>query len=66
MTRGVAGAAEGGAEPSSWRPPIEDWVCRAGKDGECNWAECPQNRDGEPAKSGRHCPGKGWGDDGDY
>ena len=30
--------------------------CHAGWDGECNWNECPQERDGEPEKSGRHCP----------
>jgi hypothetical protein len=30
--------------------------CYAAKDGECSWADCPQNRDGEPAKTGRHCP----------
>lgn len=31
-------------------------TCRSGQDGECNWSECPQARDGEPAKTGRHCP----------
>ena len=30
--------------------------CRAGMDGECNWKHCPQERDGEPAATGRHCP----------
>lgn len=30
--------------------------CAANRDGECGHAECPQLRDGEPAKSGRHCP----------
>jgi hypothetical protein len=30
--------------------------CQAHKDGECTWALCPQIRDGEPKKSGRHCP----------
>ncbi|MBP2301523.1 hypothetical protein [Azospirillum picis] len=30
--------------------------CVAGKDGECNHPDCPQLRDGEPAKSRRHCP----------
>lgn len=29
--------------------------CAAGSDGDCSHAQCPQNRDGEPAKSGRHC-----------
>lgn len=30
--------------------------CHSGQDGECNWPVCPQVRDGEPAKSRRHCP----------
>lgn len=30
--------------------------CRAGKDGDCIWKKCPQLRDNEPARSGRHCP----------
>ena len=30
--------------------------CHAGQDGDCIWKECPQLRDGEPVKSGRHCP----------
>lgn len=30
--------------------------CGAGRDGECVWRDCPQSRDGEPARSGRHCP----------
>ena len=29
--------------------------CQAGSDGECNWKYCPQNRDDEPKKTGRHC-----------
>ncbi len=31
-------------------------VCRAGRDGDCVWKKCPQHQDGEPVKSGRHCP----------
>jgi hypothetical protein len=31
-------------------------ICHADNDGECSWRYCPQIRDGEPAKSGRHCP----------
>ena len=31
-------------------------LCRAGKDGDCTWEHCPQNRDGESERSGRHCP----------
>lgn len=30
--------------------------CHADTDGDCAWEQCPQNRDGEPSKSGRHCP----------
>lgn len=30
--------------------------CHAGQDGECEWHECPQLRDKEPATTGRHCP----------
>jgi hypothetical protein len=25
-------------------------------DGDCYWSQCPQLRDGEPGKTGRHCP----------
>ena len=31
-------------------------TCRADMDGECGYDFCPQLRDDEPAKSGRHCP----------
>jgi len=31
-------------------------TCAAGKDGDCIHGGCPQLRDGEPGKSGRHCP----------
>lgn len=30
--------------------------CHAQRDGDCDWPKCPQLRDGEPQKSGRHCP----------
>lgn len=30
--------------------------CTAARDGECFHAQCPQLLDGEPEKSGRHCP----------
>lgn len=30
--------------------------CQAHKDGECTAVMCPQTRDSEPMKSGRHCP----------
>ena len=35
---------------------LEKGTCQSGQDGECNWEECPQARDGEPMKTGRHCP----------
>lgn len=37
-------------------PEGEEQYCHAGKDGECNWDLCPQERDGEPKCSGRFCP----------
>jgi hypothetical protein len=30
--------------------------CHSARDGECSWKLCPQVRDGEPNRSGRHCP----------
>jgi septal ring factor EnvC (AmiA/AmiB activator) len=36
--------------------------CHSANDGECNWDGCPQNLDGEPAKSGRSCPLFDWDD----
>lgn len=30
--------------------------CHAQQDGDCDWEYCPQTRDGEPEKTGRHCP----------
>lgn len=30
--------------------------CHSARDGDCNWECCPQNRDGEPHATGRHCP----------
>lgn len=38
--------------------------CHAARsDGECSWSECPQLRDGEPGKTGRHCPLDTWSDE---
>lgn len=31
-------------------------TCHAGRDGECSWEHCIQKRDGEPKRTGRHCP----------
>lgn len=39
--------------------------CAAHKDGDCTDTRCPQNRDGEPMKTGRHCPLDTWEDDPD-
>lgn len=30
--------------------------CHANRDGECSWDGCPQLRDNEPHRTGRHCP----------
>lgn len=30
--------------------------CQCDDDGYCGWEGCPQRRDGEPDKTGRHCP----------
>lgn len=35
-------------------PPLTN--CASDDDGDCIHAECPQLRDGEPKRSGRHCP----------
>jgi hypothetical protein len=44
---------------------IESGVkCKADRDGDCTWSECPQLRDNEPKTSHRHCPlDKGEDDD---
>ncbi len=36
--------------------------CASDNDGDCVHKECPQLRDGEPAKSGRSCPLYNWED----
>jgi len=36
--------------------PPDAATCHADRDGDCSWRECPQLRDGEPKKTGRHCP----------
>lgn len=37
--------------------------CQAARDGDCIHEQCPQLRDGEPAKTGRSCPLPGRNDD---
>jgi protein gp37 len=37
--------------------------CHANRDGDCRAKSCPQLRDGEPLRSGRHCPIDTWGID---
>lgn len=58
-------AREGKAQTIANRERYEDRErCKAARsDGECWWAECPQLRDGEPAKTGRHCPIDTWPDE---
>lgn len=45
------------------KPEAKRPMCHAGMDGDCFWKECPQNRDNEPATTGRHCPLPHWTDD---
>lgn len=43
--------------PSDARVPRHNPnICHAGRDGECRSYACLQLRDGEPLKTGRHCP----------
>lgn len=42
------------------RPPRFQGQCHSASDGECYWEDCPQLRDGEPAKTGRSCPLYPW------
>lgn len=37
-------------------PHLTQTQCHANREGDCEWKMCPQNRDGEPKRSGRHCP----------
>lgn len=37
-------------------PDLIGQDCHATRDGDCYWDRCPQNREGEPGKTGRHCP----------
>lgn len=37
--------------------------CHSASDGECFWKGCPQLREGEPHKTGRHCPLPKWEDE---
>jgi hypothetical protein len=45
---------------SVWREMAALTRCAASSDGECCHPQCPQLRDNEPAKSGRHCPIDTW------
>lgn len=47
-------AGEDGVAPAEPKP--EPKYCQAAKDGDCDWPGCPQERDGEPGRSGRSCP----------
>lgn len=44
-------------QPVTWEHKLQKLIrCAAGQHGECCHEQCPQNRDGEPMRSGRHCP----------
>jgi hypothetical protein len=53
----------GSFSADQWRGLATPARCHAHRDGECSHSMCPQLRDGEPAKSGRHCPIDNWGDE---
>lgn len=44
-------------------PQLAGKRCHGASDGECIWKSCPQLRDDEPHKTGRHCPLDRYGDD---
>ena len=45
------------AMPAETQAQVDAGIyCRGSSDGDCFWADCPQIRDGEPHKTGRHCP----------
>lgn len=54
----AAGTGDPGT-PAEHAPPH----CHADRDGDCFWKDCPQLRENEPLKSGRHCPLDTWSDD---
>lgn len=60
--RDVLRAVEADKERRDWLEKTRSW-CHAGRDGDCGWKDCPQIRDGEPHKTGRHCPLDTGGDD---
>jgi hypothetical protein len=37
-------------------------TCQSDRDGDCDWKDCPQLRDGEPVATGRSCPLYDWED----
>lgn len=49
-------ASSGQSLANTMAYPHRSGRCRAGSDGDCDWPDCPQTRDGEPEKSGRSCP----------
>ena len=58
--RGRGEGGHGMAEPCDECGGRRVITCRANRDGDCSWNGCPQTRDGEPKKSGRHCPRDAW------
>jgi len=63
----VALFGAGHAAMLSVAPSIEEGEpllrCAAATDGECSHPQCPQIRDNEPHKTGRHCPIDNWDED---
>lgn len=56
------------AEPLLGRIDLQPYLerCHAAKDGDCTAPSCPQLRDDEPARTGRHCPLDDWNDVDDH
>lgn len=58
--RAALEASERGPKSEQIAPPPAKVLplvhCAADKDGECRHKDCPQIRDDEPKRSGRHCP----------
>lgn len=52
-----------GADSTDHTKGPEEVMCHSARDGDCDWEHCPQNRDGEPERSGRHCRLDRWCDD---
>lgn len=44
------------SDPGPMAEILQSPICHANREGDCEWKDCPQIRDNEPATTGRHCP----------